>query len=59
MIEFRCTQKDCVGEIDSEILYKIRTDMNIQEIVEEFKRFLLATSFTSKTVDKVQVIEEE
>ena len=42
---------------DSEVTYKCNFDLDIYQITEHFKKFLLSTGYVEQTVNKIQVVE--
>lgn len=52
MIEFKHEFKNIRGELVSEVSMKIHEDESLEDIMQEFRRFLLAVSFQPVSVDK-------
>lgn len=52
MMTFTHSQTDLQGNIVSSITYTVYDDGGIDEVMQEFRRFLLAVSFHPNTVDK-------
>lgn len=52
MMTFTHTHKDLHGNVVSEIEYKVHDDGGIHDVMQEFRRFLLAVSYQPETVDK-------
>jgi len=49
---FSHSRKDLHGNIISHLTYTVYEDSGIHDVMQEFRRFLLAVSFHPKTVDK-------
>lgn len=49
---FKHKHIDYLGNVVSEIEYKVYGDEGIDSVMQEFRRFLLAVSFQPGTVDK-------
>lgn len=52
MMIWTCEHRDVHDEISTEITFKLNNDSGIHEVMQEFRRFLLAVSFTPGTVDQ-------
>ena len=52
MMIFLHLNNDIKGKPISEIEYMVHEDSDIHEVMQEFRRFLLAVSFQPATVDK-------
>jgi len=52
MMTFSHSRKDLHGNIISHLTYTVYEDSGIHDVMQEFRRFLLAVSFHPKTVDK-------
>jgi len=52
VMEFKYTSRDLQGNELAEISYKVYEGSGIDEVMQEFRRFLLAVSFAPETVDK-------
>ena len=52
MMTFTHTHKDLDGNVVVEIEHKIHSDNGLDDIMQEFRRFLLAVSYSTATVDK-------
>jgi hypothetical protein len=52
VIEFKHEFKNIRGELVSEVSMKIYADEGLDDIVQEFRRFLLAVSFQPGSIDK-------
>ena len=57
MMTWTCEHKDHNGKVTTEITYKVHNDSHIHDVMQQFRNFLLAVSFTPGTVD--QYIESE
>lgn len=57
MMTFTHTHTDLQGNAVSSITYTAHNDESIHEVMQKFRRFLLAVSFQPETVD--QYIEAE
>lgn len=51
MIVFIHKHKNYRGEIVSDVTYTVHQDASLQEVMQEFRNFLLAMSFHPDTVD--------
>ena len=52
MMTFKHSHTDPAGNIVSELEYTVHEDGSITDVMQEFRRFLLAVSFHPETVDK-------
>ncbi len=52
MMTFTHSHTDLQGNIVSSITYTVYDDGGIHDVMQEFRRFLLAVSFQPETVDK-------
>ncbi len=52
MMTFTHSHQDMQGNTVSSITYTVYDDGGIDEVMQEFRRFLLAVSFHPNTVDK-------
>ena len=57
MIEFKYIHTDLNGQLSTEISHKVHSDEGLQDVIQEFRRFLLAVSYHPDSVD--QYIEAE
>ena len=49
---FTYSYKDYTGKLISDVKHRMHTDENIETVLQEFRKFLLAAGFTSYSVDK-------
>lgn len=52
MITFNHVHKDLQGNVAVEIEYRVHEECGIHDIMQEFRRFLLAVSFNSASIDE-------
>lgn len=52
MMTFSHSHKDLHGNIISQLTYTLYEDSGIHDVMQEFRRFLLAVSFQPETVNK-------
>lgn len=52
MMTFTHSHTDLNGNVTTEIKYTVHEDGGIDEVMQEFRLFLLAVSFCPETVDK-------
>lgn len=51
-MEFKCEQCNLHGDLIADISYKMPLDVDIHEVMNGFRNFLLAVGYTSSTVAK-------
>ncbi len=52
MMIFKHIHKDLQGQIISEITYEVHQESGLDEVMQEFRQFLLAVSYHPDTVSK-------
>ncbi len=52
MMEFRHVHEGLGGEVNTSISYKVYDSDSLDEVMQEFRRFLLAVSFHPDSVEK-------
>lgn len=57
MITFTHTHENMHGEVVNEIVYKVHEEGNLHDLMQDFRRFLLAVSYQPGSID--QYIEAE
>jgi len=52
MMEFKHTHTNFKGDVESEITYTILQDCSLHDVMQEFRCFLLAVSYSPEGVSK-------